>query len=138
MPATNPLGDTMIIGSLNPVEGKVVSVPSHDVINEKLHLGSDHDNEEDAMDFKHSEKEARVGTEINAVPAAPLYEEDHPERDNDSESDDDIIIDTAALAARHLLPLRDDRQPALSFRSIFLASGLSCFQAVMSQIYQVS
>ena len=50
---------------------------------------------------------------------------------------EDVVIVTGADAAAHLLPLRDDFEPALTFRSMFLASCLSCFQAVMSQIYQV-
>lgn len=60
--------------------------------------------------------------------AAPQYEE----------ADDHKIIITAADAAKHLLPLRDDGEPALTFRSLFLASVLAAFQAVMSEIYYVS
>ena len=41
-------------------------------------------------------------------------------------------------AATHLLPMRDDFDPALTFRSIFLAIGLAAFQAAMYQIYMVS
>ncbi|GLI82270.1 hypothetical protein PoHVEF18_010700 [Penicillium ochrochloron] len=47
----------------------------------------------------------------------------------------DVVIVTGADAAVHLLPMRDDFDKALTFRSIFLASGLACFQAVMYQIY---
>jgi len=136
MPAANALDDTMVIGSVNPVESKVVSVPSHHAINEKLQLGDSHDDGEQTEHVRHNRKSDIVGAEINAVPATPPYDENDPEKDSDS--DDDIIIDTSVLAAQHLLPLRDDLQPALTFRSIFLASGLSCFQAVMTQIYQVS
>ncbi|KAJ5121340.1 uncharacterized protein N7515_009301 [Penicillium bovifimosum] len=46
------------------------------------------------------------------------------------------IIVTGADAAIHLLPLRDDFENVLTFRSIVLASALACFQAVMNQIYQ--
>ncbi|KAJ5822830.1 Oligopeptide transporter OPT superfamily [Penicillium robsamsonii] len=46
------------------------------------------------------------------------------------------IIVTGADAALHLLPLRDDHDSVLTLRSIFLSSGLACFQAVMYQIYQ--
>lgn len=53
------------------------------------------------------------------------------------ETRDDTIIVTGADAARHLLSVRDDRDPALTFRSIFLATILAAFQAVMSEIYQV-
>lgn len=64
--------------------------------------------------------------------------ENHPSSDSaDDGSDKDAIIVTGADAALHLLPLRDDGDPALTFRSLFLASGLSCFSAVMYQIYQV-
>ncbi|CAG8130211.1 unnamed protein product, partial [Penicillium nalgiovense] len=55
--------------------------------------------------------------------------------DQKSESDPDTIIITGADAALHLLPLRDGFDSVLTFRSIILASGLACFQAVMNQIY---
>ncbi|CEJ91182.1 hypothetical protein VHEMI06910 [[Torrubiella] hemipterigena] len=51
------------------------------------------------------------------------------------DSEAEVIINTGELAAKHLLPLRDDGEAALTFRSVFLASGLSAFQAAMSQIY---
>ncbi|KAI9172645.1 opt oligopeptide transporter [Paramyrothecium foliicola] len=54
--------------------------------------------------------------------------------DSDRESKEVIII-TGQDAAAHLLPLRDDGDSALTFRSLFLASVLSCFQCVMYQIY---
>lgn len=53
-----------------------------------------------------------------------------------SENQDQIIV-TGADAAAHLLPLRDDGDPSVTFRGIFLASCLSAFQAVMNQIYTV-
>lgn len=59
--------------------------------------------------------------------------------DNFDKSDNpDQIIVTGADAAAHLLPLRDDGDPSVTFRGIFLASCLSAFQAVMNQIYTVS
>jgi hypothetical protein len=61
--------------------------------------------------------------------------------DHSDESDresKDVIIVTGADAARHLLPMRDDHDNALTFRSMLLSSGLACFQAVMYQIYIVS
>lgn len=73
-------------------------------------------------------------TEIKGVP--PVYNADDDY--DDGETRHDTIIVTGADAARHLLPLRDDGQPSLTFRSIFLATILSGFQAVMSQIYEVS
>lgn len=62
--------------------------------------------------------------------------EDHS--DESDRSSKDVIIVTGADAARHLLPMRDDHDNALTFRSMLLASGLACFQAVMYQIYIVS
>lgn len=70
-----------------------------------------------------------------------ISETSFPSSEDGSESDrdnDDQIIITGADAADHLLPLRDDGDPAITFRSVVLASGLSCFQAVMYQIYMVS
>lgn len=63
--------------------------------------------------------------------------DEHGLGDDNSESDPDVIIVTGADAAVHLLSLRDDFDNVLTFRSILLASGLACFQAVMNQIYQV-
>ncbi len=78
-------------------------------------------------------KKGELGTEITAVSAA-----DDTDSQDKEEANEDAIIITGKDAALHLLPMRDDFQPALTFRSLFLASGLSAFQAVMSQIYQVS
>ncbi|CEO58551.1 Putative Oligopeptide transporter 3 [Penicillium brasilianum] len=54
------------------------------------------------------------------------------ETDRDSA---EVVIVTGADAAQHLLPLRDDFEQTVTFRSILLASLLACFQAVMYQIY---
>jgi hypothetical protein len=62
------------------------------------------------------------------------------EEDTGLESDrnsDNVVIITGADASAHLIPLRDDFDNVLTFRSIIIASGLACFQAVMNQIYQV-
>ncbi|TEA22616.1 Oligopeptide transporter 6 [Colletotrichum sidae] len=115
MPAFEPIGDPIIAGSVNPIEGKIVSVPNHSTINEK-----------NSVELPGKELDA----EIKAV--APASDGDGPDKDDASE---DVIIRTGADAARHLLPLRDDFEPALTFRSLFLATGLSAFQAVMRQIY---
>jgi hypothetical protein len=64
--------------------------------------------------------------------ALPAYESESVGAD-----DEDHIIVTGADAAAHLLPMRDDFDPALTFRSILLASVLAAFQAVVYQIYQV-
>ncbi|OLN93273.1 Oligopeptide transporter 1 [Colletotrichum chlorophyti] len=114
-----PYSDNIVAAGLNPVEGKVVSVPSHQAVNEKV-----------SIDEKGIGK--NVASEIQAAPA-PGSDADHNEKD-DANSDDAIII-TGADAARYLLPLRDDGDPSLTFRSIFLSTCLSAFQAVMSQIY---
>ncbi|KAM7190826.1 OPT oligopeptide transporter [Rhypophila sp. PSN 637] len=51
------------------------------------------------------------------------------------ENEDKIII-TGADASEHLIPLRDDFDPSLTFRSMLLSSMLACFQAIMTQVYQ--
>jgi hypothetical protein len=50
----------------------------------------------------------------------------------------EVVIKTGADAAEHLLPLRDDFDPVVTFRSVVLATAVSGFQAVMTQIYSVS
>jgi hypothetical protein len=122
--ASNPLGDGLILGAPG-IDGKAVDLPSHDAINafnDEKHRLALHDTE--------LEKEISLDPEIKA--ALPAY--DSGNRDDE---DDHHIIVTGADAAAHLLSLRDDHEPALTFRSIFLASILSAFQAVVYQIYQV-
>ncbi|KAL2135758.1 hypothetical protein VTI74DRAFT_7128 [Chaetomium olivicolor] len=78
---------------------------------------------------------AKVGVpdspEVKAVRSTSDNESSHGS-DTDRE---DVIIISGADASAHLLSVRDDGQPALTFRSMFLASVLSCFQAVVYQIY---
>jgi hypothetical protein len=94
------------------------------------------ESEKPALDIDKTEKLKDGILESSEIQAAPpVYDaESSEEKEDDS---DGVIIITGADAAAHLLPLRDDGQPALSFRSIFLATGLSAFQAVMNQIYTV-
>ncbi|KAH8812590.1 peptide transporter [Xylogone sp. PMI_703] len=102
-----PVADVVSVTALDSVEGKA----------------------DEAGYTKGGEKVA--DTEITALP--PLYDSDEHQKEDGSE---DAIIITGADAAAHLLPLRDDHESALTFRSIFLATGLAAFQAVMYQIYQ--
>lgn len=69
--------------------------------------------------------------DISAAPVSDEFEDD-PAKANNS---DNAIIVTGKDASEHLLPIRDDRDPALTFRSIVVATALSCFAAVMSQVY---
>lgn len=120
------IDQAVIVGGLNPVEGKVFPVPTHSAADEK----------EIIVGAARADTEGTLGDEkIKAAPSAG-DEGDHGKED-DGRSSDEVIIITGADAARHLLPLRDDFDTALTFRSLLLASGLSCFQAVMSQIYTV-
>ena len=120
--AANPMGDTLILGAPG-IEGKTTVAPSHAAINafteEKHRLAAD-DNE--------FEKSGTLEPEIKA--ALPSY-------DSAEHDDEDHVIITGADAAAHLLPMRDDQESALTFRSIFLATILSAFQAVVYQIYMV-
>lgn len=121
------IDQAVIVGGLNPVEGKVFPVPTHSAADEK----------EITVGAARADTDGTLGDDkINAAPSAG-DDGDH-EKDDDGRSSDEVIIITGADAARHLLPLRDDFDTALTFRSLVLASGLSCFQAVMSQIYTVS
>lgn len=98
------------------VEGNIFEVPSQETTDEKSSL----------------DKKTAKDVDITTAPV-PEFEDGH-EKDNGSE---DAIIVTGADAALHLLPMRDDGDAALTFRSLVLATGLSAFQAVMSQIYIV-
>ena len=116
--------DNITFGGVNPIEGKAVNVPSHKAINEKIAHTDENTvaNKGDDLEY-----------DIKAAPALS----DGEEQEKDSDNEDTIIV-TGFDAAQHLLPLRDDFEPALTFRSIFLASCLAAFQAVMSQIYSAS
>ncbi|KAH9895484.1 peptide transporter [Xylariomycetidae sp. FL2044] len=72
--------------------------------------------------------------DLGITPVSPSSDSD--EKDKEGEEDDDAIIITGADAALHLLPLRDDGDRAVTFRGMFIATILCCFQAVMYQIYQ--
>ncbi|KAK3994331.1 OPT oligopeptide transporter [Cladorrhinum sp. PSN332] len=115
MPAPNT--ETIVLGGVNPVEGKVVEIPNHDAINAAL------DEKSAAAPTYVSDGDSNGNKETVVVDSA-----------DDSDNEGAIII-TGSDAAKYLLPMRDDGEPALSFRSLFLASCLACFQAVMSQIY---
>lgn len=123
------IDQAVIVGGLNPVENKVFSVPTHSAADEKEVI---------AVGAARADTDGTLGDDkIKAAPSAG-DEGDHDKEEDDGRSSDEVIIITGADAARHLLPLRDDFDTALTFRSLLLASGLSCFQAVMSQIYTVS
>lgn len=66
------------------------------------------------------------------ITSAPVDDTDAPEK---GDVEGEVIIITGADAAHHLLPLRDDFDPVITFRSLLLATLLSGFQAVMQQIY---
>lgn len=102
--------------------------------------GTNHTGTSDAHSTDDEKKAAaaRSGAEsptIEAVP--PSYDNESGKVKGDADSEDVIII-TGQDAAQHLLPLRDDGEPSLTFRGILLATILSAFQAVMYQIYTVS
>jgi hypothetical protein len=89
-----PLGDVMVMGRPDAVEGKVVNLPSHKAINdfsEKRHAAHDGD-----IDIK-----GPLDPEIKA--ALPEYDGDGHDKDGD---DEDHVIVTGADAAAYLLPLQ--------------------------------
>lgn len=118
--------ERIAVTGVNSIQGNVVEVPSHQEINEK--------NSHTREDAVTNEKEADLGFDIKPAPNAS----DDGSTDGKDTDDENAIIITGADASNNLLPLRDDFEPALTFRSMFLASGLAAFQAVISQIYSVS
>ncbi len=117
---------SQLLGQQAPLEmsEKVESVGADGtpIVSEAVHQAIDEKHGKDALD-----------TEI--TPVSAVDDSDSQDKDDGSE---DVIIISGEDAALHLLPLRDDFQPALTFRSLLLATILSAFQAVMYQIYSVS
>ena len=111
--------------SVEPVDGSRATTADYEL--KPYHDAAPAYNEE-------SGKKGTLEPETTAVPT-PDSASDGFEKTDDP---DHIIIITGADAAAHLLPLRDDGDPSVTFRGIFLASCLSAFQAVMNQIYTVS
>ncbi|KAJ5738118.1 OPT superfamily oligopeptide transporter [Penicillium malachiteum] len=97
----------------SPVEG-VVSVSGHDAFDEKT-----------TIDVITKDEHQITSTSFGSG----------GDGSEDDIGSNDVIIVDGTDAANHLLPMRDDHDPALTFRSLVLASGLSCFQSVMYQIY---
>jgi hypothetical protein len=127
MPAPNV--DTIVLGGVNSMIGNVSDVPSHADINEKARLSH-------SVEAKELSKDGALVDDYEIKTAPTGSDGDEPDK---SDSDDEnAIIVTGADAALHLLPLRDDGDPALTFRAMFLATGLAGFQAAMNQIYYVS
>lgn len=113
----------IVVGGFNNIEGKVFEAPTHPNANDKEIVTAD--------DSRIVKKE---DGDIEITPASRAESDGYGEKDNDS---NEVIIVTGADAAHHLLPMRDDGDPALTIRSIVLATGLAGFQAVMYQIYMV-
>ncbi|KAK0610102.1 OPT oligopeptide transporter protein-domain-containing protein [Bombardia bombarda] len=118
---TAPNAEVIIVGAVDPVTGRAVDRAAYD---EKIAIHAD--------DTETGSKDGSKDGEINVAPAPAYGGEDEK---GDSSDRQDVVIITGADAASYLLPLRDDFEPSLTFRSLFLASCLSAFQAVMSQIY---
>jgi hypothetical protein len=96
----------------SPFEAREISTLSQESLNQKI-----------------AEKDVGVN-----LTAKDLQKEDLTDEEV---SNPDAIIRSGADAALYLLPLRDDFDSSLTFRSVLIASALACFQAVMNQIYQV-
>lgn len=104
-----------------PDESRAAVVSSHDIAAEHpLSLRSISLDDEKKNTFK-----------VNTDAVAASDEE------SSSDTDGEVIIVTGSDAAKYLLPMRDDFDPALTFRGILLATALTGFQATMNQIYQV-
>tara|TARA_R110002060_G_scaffold43424_12_gene54859 strand:+ start:742 stop:1116 length:375 start_codon:yes stop_codon:yes gene_type:complete len=112
--------EQIMLGGVNSIEGKVSTLPTHDAINEKIRTSV-------------AVEKGGIEGEIKPVSA-----EDTSDTGKESDTGDEVIIITGEDAARYLLPMRDDFEPALTFRAMVLATILCGFQAVMYQIYSVS
>ena len=123
MPAPSAL-DTIIGEGIDPVGGAPFAIPTHSAINAR---------DRASIDAAFSAAPKFPGADEIKVAPVESISESYNEKDSSS---DDIIIVTGADAAAHLLPMRDDGGDALTFRSVFLSTGLCAFQAVMYQIYQ--
>ena len=122
------IGDDSSLG-INPANSpdtKAVPISTQQEVNEK---------EVSTVDADASSDDRKKET---IVQDSEVSEELPPFDHSDGTGGPEVIIRTGQDAAEFLLPLRDDHDPALTFRSLFLASILSAFQAVMSQIYTVS
>lgn len=123
--ASLPVSDDFT-GTAEGVEGKVFdSLIQPTTVTEKEHHIT-----ESTINQDH------LGSETDLKGAATASVKDAGSQDAD-DIDENAIIVTGADAARWLLPMRDDGDPALTFRSIFLATVLAGFQSTMNQIYQV-
>lgn len=95
----------------------------------------------DSREYPMEEREIQILSQeaIDKNDGLTVLEKDvkHDQGLSDRNSEPETIIVTGADASLHLLPLRDDFDSVLTLRSVILASGLACFQAVMNQIYQV-
>lgn len=86
---------------------------------------------QDAVPLETRDKKQDPDLTITAAPAsAPEFEE----IDEKNPGDNEALIVTGADVSRYLLSLRDDFDPAITFRSMVIASALACFQAVVNQI----
>ncbi|KAG6015202.1 hypothetical protein E4U54_003992 [Claviceps lovelessii] len=119
--------DPIVAVGVAPTEEKTVHVSAHEVIDEKKpNVGNDAVTADDDEHHVPQQSKSDIPKGRDSLGGG------EKERDSDNE---DMVIVTGYDASQHLLSLRDDFEPALTFRSIFLASILSSFQAVMSQIY---
>jgi hypothetical protein len=77
--------------------------------------------------------EAQPSPDLSGKEAASIIVQDVDSHSEDADNEDVVII-TGEDAALHLLPMRDDGDSSLTFRSIVLATALSGFQATMTQV----
>jgi hypothetical protein len=132
--AMAPISDDLIGLGSSSVENKGVLAPAGDVgLNVK-----------DVKQLEQTINANSLGPDVDlkeagitSVKTDRTNSSDETDEHDDEHSSDKVII-TAADATKYLLPMRDDGDPALTLRGVFLATCLAAFQAVMSQIYYVS
>lgn len=92
-------------------------------------LDIDRDDLHDHEDVKNRQVDDQASTDSSR---------DRKGSDGFDDIDDSVIITSGAIAAQHMLSARDDGDPAITVRSLFLGTATATFYAVMSQIYLVS
>jgi hypothetical protein len=118
--------EPIVAGSLDPAGGKATEISTQPEINEKTSTAV------------HSSEKNKIDDSVNPVGSKTdkLGGRDSDEHGSEHGSHEVVIV-TGADAATHLLPMRDDHDPAVTFRSLLLATILSAFQACVYQIYIV-
>ena len=81
------------------------------------------------------------GSAVSHIKRKESSEKDYPDLDEDESNEDDVvyvkgepIITTGSDVSRFLVDVRDDGDPALTFRSLFIGTVFACLGATLCQV----